>query len=68
MYVCICKSVTDTHIRQEVADGARCMRDLQQRLGVASQCGKCGRCAKRVLNEAVQEEQALTFELAPSAA
>lgn len=31
------------------------MRELSQQLGVATQCGKCGRCAKQVLREAVDE-------------
>jgi bacterioferritin-associated ferredoxin len=53
MYVCICKGVTDTHIRQEVHGGARTMRDLNQRLGVCSQCGRCGKCAKAVLSESI---------------
>ena len=31
------------------------MRELSQELGVATQCGKCGRCAKEVLREAVAD-------------
>ena len=45
MYVCLCRAVTDKQIRQAVADGASNLRDLRTRLGVASQCGKCARCA-----------------------
>lgn len=55
MYVCICRSVTDSHIRREVEAGACSMRDLNQRLGVASQCGRCGKCAKGVLQEALSQ-------------
>lgn len=55
MYVCLCRSVTDHHIRREVEDGARSMQDLNKRLGVASQCGRCGRCAKSVLDQSVRE-------------
>lgn len=57
MYVCVCRSITDTQIRREVECGARCMRDLNQRLGVASQCGRCGRCAKSVLEQSLHEVQ-----------
>lgn len=52
MYVCICQQVTDRDIHQAVAQGACRMRDLRERLGVSSQCGKCAGCAKAVLQEA----------------
>jgi bacterioferritin-associated ferredoxin len=56
MYVCLCHSVTDTDIRRLVrTEGVCTMRELSQQLGVATQCGKCGRCAKEVLREAVHE-------------
>jgi bacterioferritin-associated ferredoxin len=56
MYVCLCHSVTDTDIRRLVrTEGVCTMRELSQQLGVATQCGKCGRCAKQVLCEAVDE-------------
>lgn len=58
MYVCVCRGVSDRQIIREVADGARSLRDLHCRLGVASQCGKCGRCAKQVLGEALARAQA----------
>jgi bacterioferritin-associated ferredoxin len=56
MYVCVCHGVTDTDIRRLVrTEGACTLRELSQQLGVATQCGKCGRCAKQVLCEAVDE-------------
>ncbi|MDT3707715.1 MAG: bacterioferritin-associated ferredoxin [Thiobacillus sp.] len=59
MYVCLCHSVTDTDIRRIVrTEGVCTMRELSGKLGVASQCGKCGRCAREVLREAVAEENA----------
>ncbi len=60
MYVCICKSITDSQIRSAVHQGACSMRDLCQNLGTCSQCGKC---AQHVLSEL---RQALTD--APAAA
>ncbi len=48
MYVCICKSVTDSQIRSAVNEGACSMRDLCQNLGA---CSQCGRCAPYVLSE-----------------
>lgn len=56
MYVCLCHSVTDSDIRRLVrTEGVCTMRELSRELGVATQCGKCGRCAKEVLREAVNE-------------
>jgi len=56
MYVCLCHSVTDSDIRRLVrTEGVCTMRELIRELGVATQCGKCGRCAKDVLREAVSE-------------
>lgn len=49
MYVCICKGVTDSAIRQAVCQGACRMRDLKSTLGVSAQCGKCAGHAKEVL-------------------
>lgn len=59
MYVCLCQQVTDHDIRDAVAnEGARSMRDLQRRLGVASSCGCCAPCAREVLMAALQETEA----------
>ncbi|AAZ96658.1 bacterioferritin-associated ferredoxin [Thiobacillus denitrificans ATCC 25259] len=56
MYVCLCHGVTDTDIRRLVrTEGVCTMRELSQELGVATQCGKCGRCAKEVLCQAVAD-------------
>lgn len=56
MYVCLCHNVTDKDIRQLVhTEGVTTMRELREHLGVATQCGKCSRCAKEVLQEAVSE-------------
>ena len=68
MYVCLCHSVTDNDIRRLVrTEGVCTMRELSRELGVGTQCGKCGRCAREVLREAVNEvrsEEALCPGLA----
>lgn len=51
MYVCLCKGITDTQIRDAITDGACSMRDLRERLDVANQCGKCGRECKSIIGE-----------------
>lgn len=51
MYVCVCHAVTDGHIRECANDGACKMRELRQRLGLASSCGKCAAHALEVLRD-----------------
>jgi bacterioferritin-associated ferredoxin len=41
MIVCVCKAVSDRHIRAAVKDGATSLRDLTRELGVGTCCGKC---------------------------
>jgi bacterioferritin-associated ferredoxin len=52
MYVCLCNGITDRQIRSAVADGARCLSDLQSTLGVATCCGRCADCATGIVREA----------------
>ncbi|MDR2188673.1 MAG: (2Fe-2S)-binding protein [Azonexus sp.] len=49
MYVCVCQAVTDSQIREAMCEGVCSMRELRQRLGVASECGRCSRCALSIL-------------------
>jgi bacterioferritin-associated ferredoxin len=51
MYVCLCKSVTDTEIEQELQAGANSLCDLQRRLGVGTQCGGCCSYARDMVAE-----------------
>lgn len=51
MYVCICQAVTERQVREAVAQGASNLRDLRQHLGVASECGRCAKCAHNLLKE-----------------
>lgn len=56
MYVCICKGVREGDIRTLAsgAPGLR-MRDLRARLGVCSECGKCGQRALGVLRSGAEK-------------
>lgn len=56
MYVCVCKAVTDGHIREAVNQGCCSMRELRNELGVATQCGRCAVTAREVLDEALTEQ------------
>lgn len=51
MYVCICRQVTCGQIRAAASKGVDSVRGLKEQLGVASECGKCARCARGVLEE-----------------
>lgn len=56
MYVCICNAVTDKQIRKAVDNGhVECMASLQREMKVATCCGRCKDCARKVLNEALSE-------------
>jgi bacterioferritin-associated ferredoxin len=56
MYICVCKGVTDTAIREAVSKGADRMRDLKTCLGVSGQCGRCACHAKEVLEKALMQK------------
>lgn len=56
MYVCVCNQVTDHEIRRAVDDGADSMTVLQSTLKVATCCGRCHDCAKRVMNQALADQ------------
>lgn len=54
MYICICKAVNETAIRQAVTDGVDNYRDLSLRTGCGTQCGNCIKTTRQVLNRALQ--------------
>lgn len=49
MYVCLCKAVTDSQIKQAVEDGAQSFREVRDSLGVATVCGSCACAAKELV-------------------
>jgi len=52
MYVCVCRGITDSQIKQAINEGkASCMKTLHDSLGLAADCGKCGRHAKQLLEQ-----------------
>lgn len=53
MYVCLCKSVTDSDIIEAVNGGVRTMRQLARQTGCSSNCGRCAVTAAEVLGQAV---------------
>jgi bacterioferritin-associated ferredoxin len=51
MYICVCRQITDQQIRDICRDGNLKMADVRAKLGVASECGKCGRYARSIVSE-----------------
>jgi bacterioferritin-associated ferredoxin len=49
MIICVCKAVSDRHIKAAVAEGATSLRELTRELGVGTCCGKCVPEAKAAL-------------------
>lgn len=60
MYVCVCKAVTENDIRKAVKDGANCMRHLENRFGVGSECGACHSEASACLERSIEKEMRST--------
>jgi bacterioferritin-associated ferredoxin len=56
MIVCICKAVSDKHIRSAVRGGATNLRDLTRELGVGTCCGKCLPEAKATLSASLDSD------------
>ena len=54
MYICLCKAITDSQIREAVSRGTTQFGQLRRELGLASQCGKCGLLAKEVFDQSME--------------
>lgn len=65
MYVCLCNGVTDHQIRQSINEGASSLHDLQNALGVATQCGQCACLTQELLDQSQAElNPALSYAVA----
>lgn len=62
MFVCLCKNVTDTQIRESIAQGAQSLKDVRKQLGVATQCCKCLPVARSVINEALEQQYSFNLQ------
>ena len=54
MIVCICKVVSDRHIRAAVKGGATRLTDLSRETGLGTCCGKCLPEARRALADSLR--------------
>jgi len=53
MYICICKAVNESAIKQAVRDGVTSFRDLSLQTGCGTQCGSCIKLAREVMDSAL---------------
>ncbi len=51
MYVCVCKAVTESQITHAIKQRGCSRRQLMQRTGAGSVCGKCSLHIKAILDE-----------------
>lgn len=64
MIVCVCKAVSDKHIRRLVGEGASSLREVSRELGLGTCCGKCVPQAREVLSEALTRQPIKLADLA----
>jgi bacterioferritin-associated ferredoxin len=58
MIVCVCKAVSDRHIRAAVNAGATRLQEISRQTGLGTCCGKCLPEAKLTLTESLAERVA----------
>ncbi|WP_424191917.1 (2Fe-2S)-binding protein [Ampullimonas aquatilis] len=64
MIVCVCKAVSERHIRQALKEGmAETFDDLQIDLGLATCCGKCESAARAMVETHQTVERARQEEV-----
>ncbi|MGY5453280.1 bacterioferritin-associated ferredoxin [Agarivorans sp. MS3-6] len=51
MFVCLCHGITEKQIQEAVQQGCESLTDVREKHGVASQCGKCAKMAKAIINK-----------------
>lgn len=56
MIVCVCKAVSDRHIRSAVSSGATSVKELSLRTGLGTCCGKCVPEAKATLGRCLAKD------------
>lgn len=61
MYVCLCKGITDSQIREAVASGMTHYREVRLALGLSSQCGKCAVQAREIFRNSLQSVDSSLF-------
>lgn len=63
MFICLCNGITDSQIRRAASDGMTSLDAIQDKLGVASQCGQCSEAAVAVLADVLAASETSTTPL-----
>lgn len=58
MYVCLCKGITDSQIRDAINSGAESVRAVRDQLGVMTQCGKCACLTREIVRSTLDDVSA----------
>ncbi|WP_411860509.1 (2Fe-2S)-binding protein [Halioxenophilus sp. WMMB6] len=53
MLLCICKGVSESHVKAHVSQGVCTMQKLSCQTGLGTQCGVCRKSARQLLNQMV---------------
>lgn len=64
MYVCICQQITDKQIREFCEGRQVSMAQARAELGIASDCGRCGKFAKQIIAESTMTASASSIAYA----
>ncbi|MFL0805336.1 MAG: bacterioferritin-associated ferredoxin [Agarilytica sp.] len=66
MYVCLCKGITDSQIRDAVDAGAESVREVRNELGVSTQCGRCVSHVREIVKSTLEDipSSALFYQVA----
>lgn len=51
MLLCVCKGVSDSHVKQKASQGICTMQKLKCETGLGSQCGACRKSTRQLLNQ-----------------
>ena len=63
MYICVCKAVTDSQLRNAIGNGICTRQQLAHCLGVGKDCGKCNKEVKQLLEQCHQQNAIYTMQL-----
>ncbi len=61
MYVCVCKGITDSQIREAVDAGAESVRAVRDQLGASSQCGRCVSQVREIVKATLEDTSPCTL-------
>jgi bacterioferritin-associated ferredoxin len=53
MIVCLCQGVSEKHVNNAIADGARTRKEVTELCGAGGNCGGCHRTIKLMLKDAL---------------